>query len=97
MLNRLVFARLYLLPVLSRIGTRKLQSFVLRCLPWKVIRDNVDLVDNMHKTSVDVIESRKIALEAGEEAMGMQIGSGKDMISVLCTNFVLCSIRIIIH
>jgi hypothetical protein len=38
----------------------------------------------MHNTSVDIIESRKLALEQGKEAMSMQVGRGKDIISILC-------------
>ena len=80
----LFFARLYLLPALSKIGPRKFQSFVVRLLPWKNLREIVDLVDIMHNTSVDIIKTRKTALEEGIEAMDRQVGRGKDIISILC-------------
>jgi hypothetical protein len=82
--RRLVFARFYLLPTLSKIGTRKFQNFVVRLLPWKGMRDMVALVDSMHNTSVDIINSRKMALAEGKEAMDRQVGRGKDIISILC-------------
>jgi hypothetical protein len=82
--RELVFARLYLLPILSKIGTRKLQSFVVRRLPWNSVRRVVDLVDCMHNTSVEIIKDRKIALREGKEAMDRQVGRGKDIMSILC-------------
>jgi hypothetical protein len=82
----LFFARLYLLPTLSKIGSLKFQSSVVRLLPWKDLREIVELVDIMHKTSVDIIKTRKTALAKGKEAMDRQVGRGKDIISILCEN-----------
>jgi hypothetical protein len=31
---------------------------------------------------VEIIQSRKIALEAGKEAMNREVGQGKDMMSI---------------
>ncbi len=78
------FALFYLFPMFSKIGTRKFQNFVVRRLPWKGMRTTLELVDGMYDTSVDIIKSRKRAIEAGKEVMDRQIGRGKDLISVLC-------------
>ena len=72
-MKRLIFARL------PKIGTPKLQRFVVRLLPWKIIREVVGLVDSIHSTSVDIIKSRKMALEEGKEVMERQVGRGKDI------------------
>jgi hypothetical protein len=78
------FFLLYLLPILSRIGTRKFQSFVVRLLPWKGVRQIVEHVDTLHDTSVEIIKARNMALEAGKEVMEKQVGRGKDIMSILC-------------
>jgi hypothetical protein len=56
----------------------------MRLLPWKIIREIIEIVDSIHDTSVEIIQSRKIALEAGKEAMNREVGQGKDMMSILC-------------
>jgi hypothetical protein len=84
LLRRTIFPRQYLLPILSRIGTPKLQSFIVRLLPWNVTREFVELVDILHNTSLDIIKSRKMALEEGKASMDRQVGGGKDMITMLC-------------
>jgi hypothetical protein len=56
----------------------------VRLLPWKVIRECIEIVDSIQDTSVEIIHSRKIALEAGKEAMDREVGQGKDMMSILC-------------
>ena len=91
LMKRLVIIRLYLLPPLSKVGTRKFQNFVMRHLPFKVIRDVLEVVDAVHETSLEIIESRKKALEAGGDVMDKQVGRGKDMMSILCKSFVLFS------
>jgi hypothetical protein len=83
--KRLVVARLYLLlPTLYMIGLPKFQRFMVRLLPWKSIREIVRHVDFIYNTSVDIIKSRKAALQSGKEVMDRQVGRGKDIISVLC-------------
>jgi hypothetical protein len=83
-MKKWIFTRRYLLLTLSRIGTRRFQSFAVRLLPWKGIRAGVELVDTMHNASVEIIKARKLALEAGKEMMEGQVGRGKDIISILC-------------
>jgi hypothetical protein len=86
MMRKLALAQRYLLPIFSRIGTRRFQRFVLRLLPWKSVQDTLELVDTLHETSVEIVKSRKVALAQGQEAMERQVGKGKDIISILCKN-----------
>ena len=81
MVKNLIVFSVFLLPTLSRIGTRKLQSFVVRLVPWKAMQHAVEVVDVLHNTSVDIIKSRKVALKAGEEAENLR---GKNIMSILC-------------
>lgn len=83
-MRKSLFARQYLLPILSRIGSPKFQNLVMRLLPWKSIQETLDLVDNLHNASVEIVKSRKKALEGDEETMEKQVGRGKDIMSMLC-------------
>jgi len=40
-------------------------------------------IDTMERTSIEVYESKKTALAAGDDAVSKQIGQGKDIMSVL--------------
>jgi hypothetical protein len=42
-----------------------------------------DASDVLHTTAVEIFESRKRALVAGEEAMAEQVSRGKDIMSIL--------------
>ena len=39
----------------------------------------------MDRTSTEVFEQKKKALQAGDEAVTKQVGEGKDIMSILCT------------
>ena len=40
-------------------------------------------MDVLHKTTVEIFEAKKKALEEGDEAVAQQIGQGKDFMSIL--------------
>jgi len=73
-----------MLPKLSRIGTRRLQRFIVERLPGKVFKDITKCVDTIHRTSLEIIESKKRALSEGNGVIEDEIARGKDLISVLC-------------
>lgn len=52
-------------------------------LPWKSLHEIRDIVDVLHKTTVEIFEAKKKALEEGDEAVAQQIGQGKDFMSIL--------------
>jgi len=83
-LSKLIFLRIYLLHPLSKIGTRRLQRFVVECLPGKALKVVTKCVDTMHNTSLEIFESKKRALAEGNEVIEDEIAQGKDLISVLC-------------
>lgn len=65
-----------------KIGTPKFRRFIIDILPWKNLHNVRDIVDVLHNTSVEIFETRKKALEEGDET---QIGQGKDIMSTLST------------
>ncbi|KAF5326984.1 hypothetical protein D9619_004812 [Psilocybe cf. subviscida] len=80
---KIIFPRSYLLSVVDKIGTPKFRRFVMNLLPWKTLHDIRDIADLLHHTSVKILESKRKALEEGDEAVTAQIGAGKDIMSIL--------------
>ncbi|KAF8910643.1 cytochrome P450 [Gymnopilus junonius] len=77
MINRI------LTPKLTKIGTPAFRRWVVDHIPSKNIRKVRDIIDTLHRTSVEIFESKKKAIEAGDSALEAQIGKGKDVISIL--------------
>ncbi|KAH9475657.1 Cytochrome P450 monooxygenase 91 [Psilocybe cubensis] len=77
------FPRTYLLPILVKIGSAQFRRRVLNMLPIKTLHKLRDIIDTMHGTSVEILESKKKALEEGDEAVAHQVGQGKDILSIL--------------
>ena len=74
-----------MLTTLVKLGPPKFRRFLVDLLPFKTARRLRDIVDVIHNTSVDILESKKRALREGDEAVAMQIGRGKDIMSILST------------
>jgi len=77
------FLRSYILAPLTKVGTAKFRRFVVDAFPWKDLHELRDHVDVLHQTSVEIIESKRAALAAGDEALREQVGQGKDILSIL--------------
>jgi hypothetical protein len=74
----------FLLLPLSKIGTASFRRFMVDITPWKDLHTLRDIVDVIYKTSMEIYESKKKALEDGDEALARQVGRGKDIMSILC-------------
>ncbi|PPQ69153.1 hypothetical protein CVT25_004533 [Psilocybe cyanescens] len=72
-----------LMPKLARIGTPGFRKFVVDHLPFKVVKEVRDIVDVLYETSIEIFNSKRKALEEGDEALAAQVGRGKDIISIL--------------
>jgi hypothetical protein len=71
------------LPTLSKIGTRRFQRFVVDHFPWKSLQEFAKIIDVMHETAVEVYETKRKALEEGDEVVERQLAKGKDIMSIL--------------
>ncbi|KAG2130367.1 cytochrome P450 [Suillus clintonianus] len=71
------------LPLLINVGTPNLRRFVVKIFPWKAVKEISDIVDVMHKTSMEVFEEKKRAISEGDDAVLHQVGEGKDIMSIL--------------
>ena len=83
---KLTFLRMYLTPLI-RLGTPKFRRFILDLIPWKPLHQLRDISDVIHETAVEIVNSKKRALEDGDEAVARQIGEGKDILSILSRDF----------
>ena len=59
--------------------------WLLERVPWWRMQMAIEISDAIWNTAKEVLESKKAALAAGDEAVSAQVGEGKDIISVLCT------------
>ena len=84
--SKTAFLQMYLTPLI-KIGTPKFRRFILDLIPWKNAHELRDISDVIHNTAVEIINSKKQALEDGDEAVARQIGEGKDIISILSEDF----------
>jgi len=80
---------------LMRFGTPKFRRFIVDLIPWKTLHQAREVVDIMHQTSVEIINSKKRALQEGDETVAKQIGQGKDIISILRMAFSF--LRVVTH
>ena len=77
---------MYLAP-LVKLGTPNFRRFILDIIPWKTLHQVRDISDVMHNTAIEIINSKKRALEDGNEAVARQIGQGKDILGILSRSF----------
>lgn len=72
-----------ILPYLTQIGSPRFRRFIVDLLPFKEIQDFKGVLDVLHKTSEEILQSKRKAIAEGDEAVAAQIGRGKDIISIL--------------
>ncbi|KAE9397791.1 cytochrome P450 [Gymnopus androsaceus JB14] len=80
---RVQFWIINVLPVVSKIGSARFRRFIVDLLPWKDVHHLRDMADYMYSVGGEIFESKKLALEKGDEAIPQQIGRGKDLMSIL--------------
>jgi hypothetical protein len=83
LLSSLLLFRSYLPSNLSKLGPPRFRRALVGLLPFKEVRRLRDLVDFMHNTWVDLLQSKKRALQEGDEAVMREIGRGNDVMSIL--------------
>ncbi|KAF9002265.1 cytochrome P450 [Cyathus striatus] len=71
------------LPTLMKIGPPKFRRWIVDMIPSSKISKLKDIIDIMHNTSVEILESKRKALDDGDEAVTRQVARGKDIMSIL--------------
>ncbi|KAJ3507575.1 hypothetical protein NMY22_g16892 [Coprinellus aureogranulatus] len=75
---------IFLFPYIYNLGSPRFQRAVVDLLPWKKLHELRDMVDAMHKTSIEIYEATKESLKDGQRVEGGgRVGGGKDIMSVL--------------
>ncbi|KAJ7022626.1 cytochrome P450 [Mycena alexandri] len=82
-MHRMALPAQYILPWASQIGSPKFRRFIVNMIPWKDLHTGRDITDMMYSTAVHIYNTKKAALEAGDEAVSQQISQGNDIISIL--------------
>ena len=72
------------LPYVSNIGPPGFRRFFVKLLPFRKVQKVREIVDILDKTSVDIFQAKKAALQQGDGALLKQVGHGKDIMSILC-------------
>jgi len=72
-----------LMPIFVKLGPPRFRRFLMGLVPHKAIRRTQEIVDIMDRTSVEIFERKRSALQQGDEAVLQQIGHGKDIMSIL--------------
>ncbi|KAL1743131.1 cytochrome P450 [Schizophyllum fasciatum] len=80
---RLFFLRVYVLPIVHKLGPAWLRRAVIDVLPMRDVHNLRDKVDLMWATSKQIYSQKAEALRAGDEAVSKQIGQGNDILSLL--------------
>ncbi|KAJ7584778.1 cytochrome P450 [Mycena floridula] len=76
-------ARTYILPWAIHIGPASFRRFIVNILPWKTLHQARDKTDLMYRTSVDIYNAKKRALESGDDAAAQQITEANDIMGIL--------------
>ncbi|PCH40502.1 cytochrome P450 [Wolfiporia cocos MD-104 SS10] len=71
------------LHMFAEVGPARFRRAMMKVWPSKRMRDAVKIVDAMDMASKKVYESKKVAIQAGDEVLLRQIGQGEDVMSVL--------------
>ncbi|TEB29745.1 cytochrome P450 [Coprinellus micaceus] len=82
--NEMMTSRFYLLPFIHSLNLPpRFLRWLVDVVPWNNLHAIRDIVDVMHNTSVEIVESKKRAIKEGEESILRQVGKGKDIMSIL--------------
>lgn len=71
-------------PFFVRFGPPSFRRFLLKLVPHQTVKKIHKIVDVMDKTSTEIFETKKLALQNGDEVVLQQVGHGKDIMSILC-------------
>ena len=70
---------------LVEIGSPAFRRFILDLIPHKKLQSLKNVIDTMTKKSSEIFNSKKQALQAGDEAVVQELSEGKDIMSILST------------
>ncbi len=78
-------------------GSASFRRHVIELIPDPNVQDFKDIVDTMEIRSKEILERKRAALRAGDEAVKQQVGEGKDIMSILRKFFLVSISRFNVH
>lgn len=66
-----------------KFGTAAFRRRVLELIPWNFAQHARKIADTIERCSKEILETKKRALQEGDEALRQQVGEGHDIISKL--------------
>ncbi|KAI0760454.1 cytochrome P450 [Fomes fomentarius] len=81
------------MPYVSLIGTPAFRRKVLEWIPMKRLHKLKGVVDTMHRRATEIYDEKKTLLQRGDEALLLQVGEGKDLMSILLKANTLASVE----
>ena len=71
------------MPYVSLIGTPAFRRWLLEWIPMKRLHKLKSVVDTMHRRATEIYHEKKMLLDKGDQALLVQVGEGKDLMSIL--------------
>jgi len=83
---------LQFLPWFVKIVPVKFRSWLAENAPSRRVQKLRNVVNIMDRTSVEVFEAKKRALQQGDDALIKEVGQGKDIMTILCTSILVLTV-----
>ncbi|KAK7044059.1 hypothetical protein VNI00_007774 [Paramarasmius palmivorus] len=80
---RLNFETAYILPFIAELGSARLRRLASRFIPDRNFQLLRKLSDDLWQQCIEIFEDKKRALSMGDETIKEQVGSGRDIMSIL--------------
>ena len=77
------FSTQYVFPLAAKFHLPRVKRFIVEHIPWKRIQEIKDSVDVMHNTSLEIIQTKKDALNNTNLDAAKEMLEKKDIISIL--------------
>jgi hypothetical protein len=85
---------IFVLPKVYKLGPAWFRRLAVNLFPSPDVHELRDIIDLMQSTSVEIYNSKKKALEEGDDAIKQHIAQGKDVISVLSESENVVALRL---
>ncbi|KXN82787.1 Cytochrome P450 3A6 [Leucoagaricus sp. SymC.cos] len=77
------FANQFAFHLARRFYFPRLQRLIVELIPWKRVQDLKEVIDIMYQTSVEIIQTKQMALQSADPAIAAEMRNKKDIISIL--------------
>ncbi|KAH9941813.1 cytochrome P450 [Epithele typhae] len=79
------------MPYVSHLGTPAFRRRLMEWIPFKRLHRLKNVVDTMHRRAEEIYQEKKAQLDKGDQALLLQVGEGRDLMSILLKENTLAS------